>query len=362
MSEDTPRRGEWVVRKSASGAEHRVFVWADMPRQNDAYLRCIIYLYASEAAARGGDAEGGSGFLVWVRSELEPFGQGGHIYAVTNKHVVKDSGCTFIRYNTWPDGCDVLDATGSWVWDKDDDLAVALVELPYWSSYITVDLDSFSVTPEKIDEYNIGLGDDVFMLSRLIGNEGKGRNMPVLRFGNISRMPSEDEPVMIKGRKQEAYLVEMHSISGHSGSPVFFFVPMHNVPEGNMKERRGWGIGPRLLGVDCAHLNDISLVQTEKGIDHPELLHVKANSGMAVVIPVWRLRKLLDKGSLRMVRKEKDERALAKKRLRDTSGGFEQDVKRPQKSGEITPEGFEEALRRASRKTSSQPESESDET
>jgi hypothetical protein len=350
------------VRESASGFKHRVFIWADMPRLQDAYLRCIIYLYASEEAARRGDPEGGSGFLVFVRSELEPFGQGGHIYAVTNRHVVKDSGCTFIRYNTWPDGFDVLPAEGSWVWDKDDDIAVAPVELPVWSAYITVDLDHFSVTHEKLKAYNIGLGDDVFMLGRLIGNEGKGRNMPVLRFGNISRMPSEDEPIVIKGRKQEAYLVEMRSISGHSGSPVFFYVPYHNIPDGDMKERRGWAIGPLLLGIDCAHLTEPSLVLTEEGHDHPQLLHVKSNSGMAAVIPAWRLMKLLDKGKLRMARNKKDERELAKRKLRDTGGGFEPDMKRPQERGEITTEGFEEALRRASRKTSSQPESESDET
>jgi len=359
MREDTPRRRKWVVRKSASGTEHRVFVWDDMPRQNDAYLRCSIYLYRSEKEAREGADEGGSGCLVGVRSELDPFGLRGHLYAVTNRHVVKDEGCQFIRYNTMPDGSDVLLTEGSWTWDKEDDLAVAPVELPAWARYMSIGLDYFSVTPEKIEEYNIGLGDDVFMVGRLLGNEGKGRDVPALRFGNISRMPDADEPIEIGGRKQEAYLVEMRSISGYSGSPVFFYAPMHSVPDNNMKERRGWAIGPLLLGIDCGHLRENIAVRTSAGRPHPDGSYVHSNSGMAAVIPVWRLRRLLNSRRLLVERREKDEQRLAEKQR--GRGGFDADYTAREESEGITREGFEDALRKAFPRPS-ESESGSDET
>jgi hypothetical protein len=50
-------------------------------------------------------------------------------------------------------------------------------------------------------------------------HEGRQKNSPTARFGNIAQMPNE--PVIIKRFEQECFLVEARSIGGYSGSPVF---------------------------------------------------------------------------------------------------------------------------------------------
>jgi hypothetical protein len=56
---------------------------------------------------------------------------------------------------------------------------------------------------------------------------GKFENMPSVRFGNISMLPNEREPIeddnLKLRRNQVGYLVEARSRSGYSGSPVFIY-------------------------------------------------------------------------------------------------------------------------------------------
>jgi len=71
----------------------------------------------------------------------------------------------------------------------------------------------------------VELGHEVFFVGLYVQSAGKNRNLPVVRFGNLSRMPG-DELVSIQGvqsgtRQIRAYLAEVHSWGGHSGSPVF---------------------------------------------------------------------------------------------------------------------------------------------
>ena len=221
--------------------------------------------------------------------------------------MVENDKCVFVRYNTMPSGFEVMPTKGRWVWDKNDDLAVAPIDLPDWARYVALPRATSFVTPEIIEEYNIGIGDDVFMVSRFVGQEGRESNRPALRFGNISMMPDEDEPVTFNGEKQEAYLVEMRSIPGCSGSPVFFYVPHHR-PSPNMRERRGDAVTPVLLGIDCGHISEPLALYDEHDKEYPKGWHVYSNTGMAAVIPAWRLSKLLDKRKLVMARKEEDNR------------------------------------------------------
>lgn len=298
-------------------------------RQNDYYLKCAIHLYASEQDAKKGADSGGSGCIVSINSETDPYGLPPHIYAVTNKHVIKDGGLV-IRYNIMPFSSDPLTRSKplstegrDWASVEGDDLAVTPISLPPWAQYFPVNLDNFAVTEEKIEQYNIGIGDDVFMVSRVAGHDGKDRNKPALRFGNISKMADAEDKIDIDGKLQEAYLVEMRSLSGNSGSPVFFYVPMHNVPDGNMKERRGWAIGPLLLGIHTAQFREEFPVMLKGNREHPDGLYVRPSGGMAAVIPVWRLRKLLNRRDLKMARQSEDEQRAEQKAER--RGRFERD-------------------------------------
>jgi hypothetical protein len=68
----------------------------------------------------------------------------------------------------------------------------------------------------------IGLGDETFTIGLFRSHYGAQRNIPIVRIGNIAAMP--EEPIETPGHGSgfvDAYLVEMRSIAGLSGSPVF---------------------------------------------------------------------------------------------------------------------------------------------
>ena len=46
----------------------------------------------------------------------------------------------------------------------------------------------FCPTTERLEELNVGVGDDVVMLGRFAGHSGRQRNQPLARFGSIAMM------------------------------------------------------------------------------------------------------------------------------------------------------------------------------
>ena len=63
------------------------------------------------------------------------------------------------------------------------------------------------------------VGDEVATVGLYTSHHGHTKNIPVVRVGHISMLP--DEPVMSTRGYVEAYLVEVRSIVGLSGSPVY---------------------------------------------------------------------------------------------------------------------------------------------
>jgi hypothetical protein len=81
------------------------------------------------------------------------------------------------------------------------------------------------VAASKSKALLVGLGDDLFFPGLFAQSAGSRQNLPIARFGNISRMPN-DELITLETKargdvKIRAYLAESHSWGGHSGSPVF---------------------------------------------------------------------------------------------------------------------------------------------
>ena len=66
---------------------------------------------------------------------------------------------------------------------------------------------------------NIGIGDEAIAIGRFINHDGNQRNQPSVRFGAIAQMPKDK--IRTDTGEQDAFLVEIKSISGYSGSPVF---------------------------------------------------------------------------------------------------------------------------------------------
>jgi len=157
---------------------------------------------------------------------------------------------------------------------------------------------------------------------------------------------------------QEAFLVESRSISGYSGSPVFVYGPTETetrIPPDyyDSYEARDTYVTSitdlvgnlAFLGIDCGHAPDIRKVVNSQGIPHPDW-RIDINTGMAIVIPAWRLMDLLNRPEFEMQRKERDEKYKRDKEQEET---VSLDVERPEA---FTKESYQDVLKRVSRKIS----------
>jgi hypothetical protein len=323
-----------------------------MPRIAERILDAVIYLYPSVRAARDGEDAGGTGFLVSLPSEAHP--EGRHVYAVTAWHVINpDRGnAPVIRLNTQAGETEEIDRTEQdWTRHPDgDDLAVCPLGIqPEWFKFHSIPTSMF-LTHEIITEYAVGPGDEVFMVGRFVNHEGRQRNLPTVRFGNIAMMPWEPIKASPWDIEQESYLVETRSISGYSGSPVFvylpswFTVPREGLGGANVKSNM-W-----LLGVDWCHINNDEPVRDAARNRDPveDGLFVKSNTGMMGVVPSWRLADLLMEDEFVMQRKQSDQEIGADK----AKSPVVLDAAQPR---ELTRDAFEDALRKVSRRIKPSP-------
>lgn len=273
-----------------------------MPRIADQFIESVVYLYPTKEDAERGAAFGGTGFLLAVRAETHDVVREsssrsqsfGHVYAVTNQHVI----------GTNPVVRGVERSCETVVWDKSerdwvrhpsgDDLAAChlvfgngrgpFAAVPYSDpDDARVEDGNTYIPSEKLfEKEGYGIGDRVFMVSRLIGRDGAQRNEPITRFGHLMH----SHTVEIKsesGINQESWLVEMHSEPGHSGSPVYLHLPQLDARPGlRMLTRfqRTW-----LLGIDWGHLTTSGRILTGK--------ERAMNTGVGCVVPSWKLRELI---------------------------------------------------------------------
>jgi hypothetical protein len=189
------------------------------------------------------------------------------------------------------------------------------------------------------------------MIGRFIGQDGKQRNLPTARFGKIARMNGEPIPDKF-GINQDSLMVEMRSISGYSGSPVFVLInplmprpPLFHIPTGTRQVYYQHKHGPWLLGIDWSHIPNFKPVlekDAKTRVTPTELVEV--NSGMAGVIPAWRIKEILELPELVMDRKKTDEEISQRKQNQSVP------VNDSAQSESFTQADFEAALKKASRK------------
>lgn len=271
-------------------------------------LDTSIYLYPDQVSAEEGRSIGGSGFIAGLPLEGV---EGAHtLWAVTNKHIV-DGGHWTIRLNKREGGVTCIDTNEhEWFFHPDgDDLAVRPLAVPHIAHVNFIPLDMM-LTRQAAEILDIGPGDDAFVIGRFVAMDGKQKNTPSVRFGQISQMPHEK--IRYNEYVQEAWLVEIKSLNGYSGSPVFCHLdPMYYRTglkpiegpspsigksydhKGNILGQGHFKSGPYFLGVDCCMIPvwqkvcDARCEETQGGMQVP------VNSGMMGVIPSWRLMEML---------------------------------------------------------------------
>lgn len=267
-----------------------------MPRVPDWMLNCVVYMYPTMDDATEGTEFGATGFFIRVKPArakdniyLSNFF---HWYVVTNKHVIEDGDGNVIRWNNTEGPPGLIEVTKSdWFLDPDNDLAALPFQpLAHGRHSVLTSLDAGSlITPEYASNLDLGIGHEVMYIGRYVGHGGKTINTPSLRFGNISMMPNDREPIEIEpgGRTQVSFLVESRSRAGYSGSPVFFYRQSYDRKE----------IDPErdtlILGVDWGHIPERVQLCDPRGYLHASKWYVEIHSGMMCVVPSWKLKEFL---------------------------------------------------------------------
>jgi hypothetical protein len=310
--------GGYELRYSLRG--HPFYVWKKpMPRIDDQILDSVVYIYSSEYDAKEAASPGGSGFLVCI--PYEGYDNQGTLYVVTNRHVIYKAGASpVVRLNTRDGEIDTLPTSeDDWVYHQDsDDLAVCELDISPAVFKFRCLPTELLLTQEVIEEHHIGPGDNVFMVGRFVDHEGRQRNTPLVRFGHISMMPGE--PVYNPERQipQVSFLVEMFSVAGFSGAPVFVHIPLFEQRPGEEMPTQS-AYGPWLLGVSWGHFQRYEKVvykdDKEQAVD--EQWVVPSNSGQTGVVPAWKLQELLNQKELVTARKRSEDEF--KKGIADSS-------------------------------------------
>lgn len=239
-------------------------------------------------------------------------------YLVTAKHVIKG-----VREQLLCDEVDIRfnlkNGTAEWFKSKCENwrphpnasVDVAVLRL----KWMDADMDCMAypfdeiLTQEAAYQKGVGLGDPVFMTGLFWPHVGQTKSIPIIRTGNIAAMPEEPVNTQELG-KIEAYLIEIRSIAGISGSPVFaYWRDLHpdngssparidNSPSGNQPDNDF-----RLLGIIHGHFDTPDKRERnyiEKSGDSQEI-----NVGIAMTIPGDQIIETLSQSEL--IRQEEEE-------------------------------------------------------
>ena len=202
----------------------------------------------------------GTAFFVSVPLGLPEPMERHFLYVVTAKHCIQGkhglADEIVLRLNLKDGGTvQVKTDPSAWMLHPTADVAVACCDPKQMSSFAFRGWDAKGVATQDFrDARKVGAGDDVFITGLLVHHPGRSQIMPIARIGNIAGLPVD--PVVLETGPDVVGLLEVRSIGGLSGSPVFLHLPflrdappntvLHIGPEGI---QAGSGGEHRLLGV-----------------------------------------------------------------------------------------------------------------
>jgi hypothetical protein len=291
----------------------------------DEYLQTVFFLCVDKldngVTKREPQA---TGFFVRVPLNSNP--AAGVDYVVTARHCIEEArghDTLYIRINRKVGGfVEIPTRVNDWAThDVADVAAIPILPVALPNGVKPTDLDQASlrladfVGPGPDYKY-IGeapllgkveiqprVGHEIFFLGLFSQQYGHERNLPLARFGHISRMPSKVEMESCGTRFEViAYLAEFHSWGGHSGSPVFFLYPWMLETE----EVDNQGSVARTT-FDLVHVSGfIGLVSghydipkdAKTGGDILGKVQMDLNSGIAIVTPAEAVKELLMRSDL----------------------------------------------------------------
>lgn len=252
-------------------------------------------------------------------------------YIVTAKHVIDkikaacDDGKVHLRLNHKNGGTRFVDSpVARWRSHPTNpliDIAVIAWDPPLGEFDIKVIPETMLGRCEPlVEQYEFGTGDEVFITGLFSVDEHVelGRNVPIVRIGNIAAMPNEPIQIQIGCQKGlvPTYLIEARSTGGLSGSPVFFNFGSIRIVKGNVMyahDDAGNAVPAKfsLIGLVHGHYDEVLPRQKSS-----KLTDKIINMGIAKVVPVDQLIEVLNQPALVNERQKEKENFMRKKAQR----------------------------------------------
>jgi hypothetical protein len=160
---------------------------------------------------------------------------------------------------------------------------------------LAADPQAFCFTPAAVERFitarhfanrEFGVGDEIAVIGLFRNHHGREKNVPVVRCGNLAALPAN--PVRSKWGEFEAYLIELRSLGGLGGSPVFLISPNEGVQYLQSNNRGAFLLGVMIGHFDITNLKEDAIIEeTLHEIDERDAEAI--NSGIGLVIPAYRI-------------------------------------------------------------------------
>lgn len=297
-----------------SGRERYVYPHEDVDvRVGDQVLNCGAFLgrvLHNDGTTFDGEAIG-TGFFASMKSSIE--GKVFH-YFVTCRHVVDGLAGSepYIVLNRRGGGKQVIllgNGLKWWLHPTDSTADVAVIPFRVEPGYdvVSVGTEDLFLTPDHMERYKIGVGDEVFIIGLFAYASGQSRNMPIVRHGNIAMLPTEQ--IQTRAGYADVVLVEARSIGGLSGSPVFVRETLQVAGKDSMGQRAPLGGYGRiqLLGAMVGHWNILES-EINKSVFTPPGRGQGVNMGIGIAVPAIKILETINQPELVAMRKEIEER------------------------------------------------------
>jgi hypothetical protein len=210
-----------------------------------------------------------------------------HVYLVTAKHCVQRAepfGHLAVRLNKNEGGSEVVRLPPTWHFAESEADDVAVQRFPS-EVVLAFDIQPFEIevwclSDEVIEREGIGVGEDVIAIGLFTHRDGRHENRPIVRSGVIAAMPDEPLEDPRSGLEYDAYLVEIRSIGGLSGSPVIAMISPGREHQGKFSDQRTFW----MLGLVRGHWpkDPVEFADFGEGEGEGEQL----NTGIAIVTPI----------------------------------------------------------------------------
>jgi hypothetical protein len=294
-------------------------------RVPDLYRDCVGFLYVEVPwEAKTVRSYRGTAFFVTLKEPTSKELTGGeeipHVYLVTARHCVQKAekhGGLFVRYsdNNRSTQTARLPRAADWEYPEDPSVDVAVVPFALGRHVVRAALvESVLATRDQLAELHVGPGDDVVIIGLFTQRAGKGQNLPIVRSGVIAAMPEEKLFDPTTGQLFESYLVEVRSMGGLSGSPVFVSIGYSRAPDGKINDQGRHYI----IGLVRGHWSLKEQAESTDYLTDFDQDSENVNMGIATVTPIREVLDVLWGPRLSRLRKESEAPPQSGTHLEDT--------------------------------------------